>query len=134
MKFYADATCSLWPVAYPWIVDACDHGDGWWTPQAIAELLANGRAVLWILADDDGSPKAAIVSAVANWDGKKVAECIAQGGEGVNAALSDHLEQVEAWARTQGADEMYFRGRRGLSRVYKSFGYDEIAVTLRKVL
>lgn len=132
-EFAIDQTCSTWPVVRPWIEDACEHGDGWWTLPKLSEMLASGQGVLWVLRDGK-EPKAAVVTAVADWDGVRVAELIAQGGSGVNAALGDHIGKVEDWARQQGASEIVFRGRRGLSRVYKPFGYEEIAVTLRKAL
>lgn len=132
-QFAIDQTCSTWPVVRPWIEDACEHGDGWWTLPKLTELLAEGRAVLWVLSDRQEA-KAAVVTALAEWDGNRVAEFIAQGGAGVIDALGDHIGKVEDWARKQGATEIVFRGRRGLSRVYKPYGYEEIAVTLRKAL
>lgn len=133
LSFYADANCERWPAVRHWIEDACNHGDGWWTVEKLIPLLCEGRAVLWVL-EDNHEPQAAIITAIADWDGQRVAECIAQGGSGVNAALGDHLHTIEDWARKQGATELYMRGRRGLSRVYRPFGYEEIAVTMRKAL
>lgn len=130
---HRDDACAAWHSVSHWIDDACDHGDGWWTSKAIAELLADGRATLWILSDGE-KPRAAIVTAIAMWEDKPVAEFIAQGGDSVNANIAEHLPTVEAWVRAQGAEEIVFRGRRGLTRVYKPYGYEEIAVTLRKAL
>jgi hypothetical protein len=96
-------------------------------------LLCEGRAVLWVL-EDQNTPIAAIVTAVADWDGVKVAEIIATGGGGVISALNDELPKIEDWARENGATEVLFRGRRGWSRVYRPQGYEEIAVTMRKAL
>ena len=132
MSFYQDDNCEAWSTVRPWIEDACTNGDGWWTVEKLIPMLCEGRAVLWILEDDE--PQAAIITAVADWDGTRVAECIAQGGSGVNAALGEHLHKIEDWARAQGATELYMRGRRGLARVYKPHGYEEIAVTMRKAL
>lgn len=96
-------------------------------------MLCEGRAVLWIL-EDNYEPQAAVITAVADWDGQRVAEIIATGGNGVIASLNDELPKIEEWAREQGATEVMFRGRRGWARVYKPHGYEEIAVTLRKAL
>lgn len=128
-----DVDCISWDVVRPWIEDACEHGDGWWTLEKIVQMLCEGTAVLWVL-EDAGTPIAAVVTAIAQWDGLRVAELVAQGGSGVIDALSDNLHMVEDWAREHRASEVVFRGRRGLTRVFKPYGYEEIAVTLRKAL
>ncbi len=133
ITFRQDDACETWGTVRPWIEDACEQGDGWWTIEKIVTMLCEGRAVLWAL-EDAGKPIAAIVTAIAQWDALRVAELVAQGGSGVIDALSDHLHIVEDWARDNGASEVVFRGRRGLTRVFKPFGYEEIAVTLRKAL
>jgi len=133
VSFGQDVECASWSKVRAWIEDACEHGDGWWTVEKLLPMLCQGQAVLWVL-EEDHEPKAAIITAIADWDGTRVAECIAQGGSGVNAALGEHLHTIEDWARKQGATELYMRGRRGLARVYKPHGYEEIAVTMRKAL
>ena len=133
LNFYQDTNCDQWPLVYPWIEEACEHGDGWWTVEKLIPMLCKGEAVLWVL-EDNHEPQAAIITAIADWDGTRVAECIAQGGSGVNAALGEHLNTIEDWAREHNATELYMRGRRGLSRVYRPYGYEEIAVTMRKAL
>ncbi len=133
MNLYQDANCDQWPVVYSWIEDACENGDGWWTVNKLIPLLCEGRAVLWVL-EDKHEPVAAVITAIADWDGQRVAEIIATGGAGVIGALNDELSKVEDWAREQGASEIMFRGRRGWARVYKPHGYEEIAVTMRKAL
>ena len=96
-------------------------------------MLCKGQAVLWVL-ESDHEPIAAVVTAIADWDGVRAAEIIATGGSGVIDALEAELPKIEDWAREHGATECLFRGRRGWSRVYKPHGYEEIAVTLRKAL
>lgn len=133
MNLYQDFNCEQWPQVRHWIEDACTFGDGWWTVEKLIPLLCEGRAVLWVL-EEKHEPKAAVITAIADWDGQRVAEIIATGGEGVIGSLDDELPKIETWARDQGATEMMFRGRRGWARVYKPHGYEEIAVTLRKAL
>lgn len=133
MSFYQDDNCEAWSTVRPWIEDACTNGDGWWTVEKLVPMLCKGQAVLWVL-ESDHEPIAAVVTAIADWDGLRVAEIIATGGSGVIGALNEELPKIENWARGQNATEIVFRGRRGWSRVYKPHGYEEIAVTMRKAL
>ena len=114
-KLRQDDACETWGTVRPWIEDACEHGDGWWTVEKLIPLLCEGRAVLWVL-EDAGTPIAAVVTAIADWDGVRAAEIIATGGSGVIDALSAELPKIENWAREHGASECLFRGRRGWSR------------------
>jgi hypothetical protein len=91
--------------------------------------LCEGRAALWVL-EDSGTPIGVAVSAVGNG----VAEILAAGGSGIIENMNTGLPKIEEWARGLGASEVILRGRRGWSRVYKSHGYEEIAVTMRKAL
>lgn len=133
VSFGQDVECASWSKVRAWIEDACEHGDGWWTVEKLVPMLCKGQAVLWVL-ESDHEPIAAVVTAIADWDGVRAAEIIATGGSGVIDALEAELPKIEDWAREHGATECLFRGRRGWSRVYKPHGYEEIAVTLRKAL
>lgn len=124
---------SQWPAVRPWIENACTKGDGWWTIGALENLLADGKAALWVLSDDTG-PIAAVVTTICDWDGDKVAEIVITGGEGILENAPEHFGKIDAWARALGAVEIVMRGRRGWARALKPHGYEEIAVTMRKAL
>ncbi len=125
-----DSNLDHWPHVQHWIADACEHGDGWWTPALAEELLRQGKGALWVLTDGR-TPVAAGITALAG----KTAECVLAGGQSVVPVLTEEImPKVEAWARAQGATEVVARGRRGWSRSMKRSGYDEIAVTMRKGL
>lgn len=96
-------------------------------------MLVDGLAQLWILKDG-GEAVAAVVTAISDWDGRKVAEIVLTGGSKVIESLDEELPVIERWARDLGAEEVIFRGRRGWARLYKPLGYEEIAVTMRKAL
>lgn len=132
-SFEPDAQLSSWPIVRRWLEDACEECDGWWTINALEDLLSGGRAILWVLTHD-GIPTGAVVTAVCDWDGKKVAEIVIAGGMGILDGLTAHFGKVHEWARSHQVPEIMFRGRRGWARALKSFGYEEIAVTLRKAL
>lgn len=127
-----DDDCRSWHVVRPWIDDACTRCDGWWTIEAVERMLVDGLAQLWILKDG-GEAVAAVVTAISDWDGRKVAEIVLTGGSKVIESLDEELPVIERWARDLGAEEVIFRGRRGWARLYKPLGYEEIAVTMRKV-
>jgi hypothetical protein len=130
MGLFRDDACQNWSICRAWIEDACNNGDGWWTVQALVDMLCEGRAVLWVLKNDE-TPVAAVVTAIADHDGERVAEIIAAG---ILAGIETELPKVEAWAVENRATSIVLRGRRGWSRAYKSQGYEEIAVTMRKAL
>lgn len=131
--FETDLSVQHWPVVRPWLENACEECDGWWTIDALEDLVNEGRALLWLLKQD-GIPVAAVVTTIANWEGKRVAEILVAGGEGLIDAAEPHFNKIHEWARSLDVPEIFFRGRRGWARALKSFGYDEIAVTLRKAL
>ena len=56
---------------------------------------------------------AAVITAICDWDGRKVAEIMLAGGSGVIESLDSELPAIEHWARDNGAVEIYARGRRG---------------------
>ncbi len=122
-----------WPVVRPWIETACTKGDGWWTIDALEDLISDGRAVVWVLASN-GVPIAGVVTTICDWDGRKVAEIIITGGEGILEHAPEHFGQIDIWAKAHGASEIVMRGRRGWARALKPHGYEEIAVTMRKAL
>lgn len=129
-----DVECAAFSVCRPWLEDACTRCDGWWTIEAVEQMLADGTALLWVLVDDAHQIFAAVVTALADWDGRKVAEIVLTGGKQVIENLESELSAIERWAREAGAQEILFRGRRGWARLYKPLGYEEIAVTMRKAL
>lgn len=74
------------------------------------------------------------MTAVCDWDGRRVAEVMLTGGENILAEAREHFWKIDDWARQNGAREVLIRGRRGWAKALKSHGYDEISVTLRKAL
>jgi len=133
VTFFIDAEHRHWSQARPWLEKACNEADGWWTIEALEQLLRDGKALLWVLAQD-GEPIAAVVTTLCDWDGREVAEILVTGGTGILAGIADHFWKIEHWAKSHGAREIMLRGRRGWVKALKSRGYDEIAVTLRKAL
>lgn len=133
MRLEQDPDGRSWSSVRGWIDEACTHCDGWWTIEAVENLLVEGKALLWVLTSA-GDAKAAVVTAICDWDGRKVAEIMLTGGTGVIESMGSELPAIEHWARDNGAVEIYARGRRGWARLYKPLGYDEISVTMRKAL
>ena len=133
MRFEQDDALDHWETCRPWLDEACTYGDGWWSIEFAEDVLRSGRGVLWVLLEDD-EPVAAIMTALAQSEDGLSAEIVLAGGSGVLAEIDGILEQIEAWARAHGADNVVVRGRRGWAKAMRSFGYDEVAVTMRKGL
>lgn len=123
----------FWPMIEPWMKEACDEGDGFWSSEAIKEAVECGDMAVWMLWNGE-QPTAAMVTEVQDWENRRVAILTAAGGSVGMDAIASEFHKVIAWARFVGAREIIIRGRRGWSRAMKTLGFEEIAVTLRKVL
>lgn len=106
---------------------AADRGgefiDGW------IELLANGKAQLWIAWNGEDCEAAAITQLIERKSGR-ACHMIACGGRDMRNWLGV-LDEIEAWAKSQGCNAMRIpQARKGWARMLPD--YDTTGVILSK--
>lgn len=96
--------------------------------------IAHGRQTLWVVRDR-GVTVSVVLSAIEeNRHTGHVRGVIRDmGGDRAFDALP-LIEEIHEWARQRGATEMDVYGRKGWQRALIPYGYDLVAVVLRKRL
>jgi hypothetical protein len=103
------------------VKSALAHSGGEREPVDIAQMLAEGDAVLWLVMRQ--SLVGCCVTAVSNWPRKRIATAIIIAGEGWDDWGSALAETVAAWARQQGCDALDGWGRDGWGAKLKPLGF-----------
>ena len=122
----------VWPHVEGWIKAATDHATGHWKPEHVREQIASGAAQLWVVMLGQ-SARAAIVTEIEDGPSQRIGRIAILGGVGFRK-WRRVIDQLEAWAREQGAQEMEIIGRDEWRRVLASDGYQQRAIVLRKPL
>lgn len=109
------------PLAMPIITRAMEHDPGKYTADDIADMLEDGRQVLW-LALRDGCEGAATAELIRYPTGKTSCLVFAMAASDIGRDNMPYwsgkpFERVEEWARYCGASMMEFHGRKGWGRV-----------------
>ena len=113
---------------WPWLKAALDRsGEETHTRDHVWQLIADGRAQLWPMAD-----AAMITEIICYPTGVKHVRGWLSGGdlEQIRAAMP----HVEGWAKTQGCTRVIIDGRKGWQRALSDQGYALTAVSLKKEL
>jgi hypothetical protein len=102
----------------------------------LGEVLA-GRQVLWV-AFDEAAPDMVVMAAFTAIQhylatGYTFAKVIGLGGAGIDEALP-FLDEIERWAKANGAQCIEESGREGWVRVLAKHGYRRKSTTLTKAL
>jgi hypothetical protein len=102
----------------------------------LGEVQAD-RQVLWVAYDDDTPAKVVMVAftAIQHYlaTGYTFAKVIGLGGAGIDEALP-FLDEIERWAKANGAQRIEESGREGWVRVLAKHGYRRKSTTLTKAL
>ncbi len=121
----------IWSSVEGFIRSAFTKHSGDETEEDAKNLLAAGRAQLWIAHDGRGIRAAAITRLAVVPNGRRICFVMACGGEGVKEWAS-HLGDIEKFAKTNRCDAVRLSGRRGWRTVFP--GYKEPFVILEKAL
>jgi hypothetical protein len=103
--------------------------------ESVIRDVMHGAMRLWVVRDAAGATVAAVLVTLGTVEatGWKRASVVGFGGvRGIEALPM--LPVIEAWARSQGADEIEAVGRPGWRKLLGGLGYREAAVILRKRL
>ena len=109
------------PIAMPIIQRAMEYDPGKYTADDIADMLEDGRQVLW-LALRDGVEGAATAELVRYPTGKVACLIFAMAASDIGRGNMPYwsgppFARVEEWAKDCGASMMEFYGRKGWARV-----------------
>jgi hypothetical protein len=118
-----DTVRKVWPRVCDLICEAMRRG-GLSGYQGVADLVLDGRALLW-LAWDGQTVHAAAVTMLAATEWRKVCEIIACGGKGMRPPWGQgwlHLiEKIEDYARAEGCSAVRIVGRKGWQRMLTDY-------------
>ena len=113
---------------WPWIKAALDRsGEKTHTRDHVWQLIADGRAQLWPMAD------AAMITEIISYPtGIKHARSWLAGGnlETILAATP----AIEVWAKAQGCSRAIIDGRKGWQKALSAQGYQPTTINLKKDL
>jgi len=114
----------VWPIAAELIKSATDHDD--LADFSVLECdVLEGRALLWLVADDDLKVQAAVVTQVAGINGARYCTIVACGGQHSEEWLP-LIDAIETYAKLEACAAMRIYGCRGWLRLlpdYKQIGF-----------
>ena len=125
---------AVWDEVAPFLRASCGRGIGDLTEKDLADLCFDGSAALLIFT----GPQADLVGAgvtqlLRHPDGRMVMKILAFGA--TEFEMTRHcLAQVEADAKSKGAQAVQFHGRPGWKRVCGPMGYDVKQVIMERAL
>ena len=121
----------------PLIKKACDHSGGRFNPECVFENCAglNPRQqwYLWVVFDPEQAKETSLgesvlvtaVTSLADYPtGLRIGETILIGGHGPSDQWLEHIDGLQDWAKSNGAERMQYIGRRGWQRQMRSMGID----------
>lgn len=114
----ARAVPSIWPLAHDYLVEACKSRGGEYTAEMLLDECFTGNSQLWLAWSDERGCESACVTGILPHC--KVCLIKACGGKNRDNWLF-MLDEIEAWAKTQGCMTMRLFGREGWSRVLKDY-------------
>lgn len=121
-----------WPAVKHFVERALEHGLGRLGVDDVEAQLREGGMQLWTLITSEGEPEvlAVLVTEIIDYPSKRVLDLAFMAGDRMDLWLAA-LPALEAWAVTQGIDQVQIQGRPGWERVT---GYPRAAVVLVKDL
>ena len=110
-------TC-IWECVKHWIKRAMERGD-FGTFDAIEDDVMTGQALLWLVWN---APKiqGAAVTQIVTTQMSKICMITACGGKNMQLWLP-LIEKIESYARDEGCDAVRILGRKGWTRVLKTY-------------
>lgn len=127
-----DQVAGAWPAVKHFVERALADGPGRITADDVEEQLRAGGMQLWTLITSEGEPEvlAVLVTEIIDYPRKRVLDLAFMAGDRMELWLAA-LPALEAWAVTQGIEQIQIQGRPGWERVT---GYPRTAVVLCKDL
>lgn len=124
----------VWCSVEPLVVLACARSSGKFLAADVARAVALGEFQLWVGADDgEAYPKVIMITRLLPYPRLTACELLACVGDD-REAWEPLLDDVEAWAKANGASLMQPIARPGWERVLAKRGYRKTHVMLEKVL
>jgi hypothetical protein len=125
---------AVWDDVRHYLKASTDRGIGDLTEGDLADLCLSGDASLLVFTDPYADVVgAAVTQLLAHPDGRKVLKILGYGGTGFET-MRHCLAQVEADAKSMGAQAVQFHGRPGWKRVCGPMGYEVKQVIMERVL
>ena len=115
----------VWEDVKPFIEEALTLDDGRWTIESIYKSIQEKDRQLWVSLDM--GVKAVGITEIINYPGKKV--CNIFLGSGDMNYMVPHMNEIKAWAKSQGCTTIEIHGREGWQRI---FGWKRAGVILRQ--
>ena len=129
----ADMLTEAWPAVEAYVTQACDASRGRFTPADMCKKIVSRDFQLWAEQTDAGDVCAIGVTRLVRYPQLLACEFLACVGEDM-AGWVGHMEQIENWARHQGATQNHLVARNGWARVMKAQGYEHTHSLLEKSL
>src|SRR3954447_13482702 len=124
-----------WPRIAPLVALACARSSGKFVAADVARAVAAGEFQLWVGATtaEPGTPRVMLITRLLPYPRLTVCELLACVGDD-REAWEPLLEDIERWAKANGAALMQPIARPGWERVLAKRGYRKTHVMLEKVL
>ena len=122
-----------WPHVAPLVALACARSSGKFEAPDVARAVAESRFQLWVGIDDAGALRVMLLTRLLPYPRLTACELIACVGDD-RGAWERLLDDIEAWAKANGAALMQPIARPGWERVLAPRGYRKTHVMLEKVL
>lgn len=123
---------SYWDQIEPLIAKALTHGGVTYTPPDILKGILARDMKLWLAFEGD-LLKACAVTARVRYPRLKAITVLIIAGDGVDDWLM-FSKDVEAWAKSDGAEAVEGPGRLGWKKKAKPYGYEPAVTIYRKML
>lgn len=114
---------SVWPKVRPHMEKAAVWTHGRYEVGDILDCLLEGERQLWIVFEDDGEIKGAVVTGFNVYPRKKYLDLTFIGGDDGFSWKEPMLKMLQHWAYDTQCDGIESSGRAGWSRIFKDDGY-----------
>ena len=120
-----------WPLVEEYIENACNNSELYW-PSEIKTALIKGDYQLWVSWSND-RVRACLVTTLEQSQRTMWIRGILCAGDGPDDWVY-HIDQIEAWAKAQGAEFSHLLGRPGFEKWLKPKGYRRTHTLMEKRL
>ena len=128
-----DQVDDIWPFVSPLLDGALRHGVGEYTLDDIYRGICLKHMILWVVFDGDGQLYGVVVCEIRDFTSSKTCYLLLLGGREL-PLWAHHVDTVEDWAITNGADRMVALTRKGMKRTWTDCGYNEVYTAVTKPL
>lgn len=132
VRFYgvpSDKIDAVWPHVQLLVSNACLMSRGRYQSDDIKVFCKEKKTQLWI-ATENGLPLAVFVTEIINYPRKKYARVMITTGKDREKWIDLMRDEIEGFAKSQGADGVESLTREGWARVFKD--YEKTHVLLEK--